>query len=228
MFSSKEIPYTLIRFDLPGHGQAYRSESAEDYAFAQIRSAILQALSSVDGDILLVGTSIGGNLCLQIAPDLEQLQGVLIYGTAPLKKPLNLQEAFNTFPLMGFRFLADVPEQTVFDMFKRITYNHEILPDIVADFLQADPHVRSALWNDFASGKELPDEVRIFKDLEVPRYVMLGDMDLVPNTSYIKSLQSGSHPFELIEVDNCGHFPTLDQPAVFIRHLNRIAGEVFE
>lgn len=226
VFNSDKVSHSLIRLDLPGHGDSYRSESTDAYSVASYQASLLETIDQIDENILLVGNALGGHLCLEIAQKVQNLKGILIFGSPPVKNPLNLDEAFSTYPMMGYRFLEEVAEPMAFEMFSKICFNQEVVPEVMEDFFRADPKVRSAWWNDLAA-KNLSDEAEILTSLNVPRYVMHGDMDLASNLDYLRSLNVSDNPFEIIELNNCGAYPTLDQPEVFIKHLNRIAEEIF-
>jgi len=84
---NSDIAYTLLAIDLPGHGE---SERAENYGYPQIREKLLDQVLKVEEPLILVGNSLGGHLAIEILNNITNSKGILIFGTPPLKRPLNL------------------------------------------------------------------------------------------------------------------------------------------
>ena len=55
---------------------------------------LLKQLKYHKGNVILVGHSLGGHLAIEIAEKIDNLKGLIIIGTPPVKKPMNLEEAF--------------------------------------------------------------------------------------------------------------------------------------
>ena len=91
----KSIPQTKIAVELPGHGiNTNLGHEVKDFSIEVYRAKLIDLLSRIDDDVLLVGNSLGGHLVIEVAQEVNRLKGLVIFGTPPLKKPLNLEEAF--------------------------------------------------------------------------------------------------------------------------------------
>ncbi|HET8964400.1 MAG TPA: alpha/beta hydrolase, partial [Chitinophagales bacterium] len=89
-----------------------------------------------------------------------------------------------------------------------------------------NPLVRAALASDIL-GDRLADEWEIFTTLKVPKYIIKGDQDPSVNPMYLdKVVQACSNTCELITIENCGHYPSLERPMEFNEILLRIIDDV--
>ncbi|WP_298345176.1 alpha/beta hydrolase [uncultured Algibacter sp.] len=228
VLKSKLITHTKIAIDLPGHGESvndYMDE--EDFSMNSYRAKLIKLVNEFDDNVLLVGNSLGGHIAIEIAPYINKLKGILIFGTPPVKKPLNLDEAFVFLPELNTFFTENpseidinaAAEMTVF--YKRYTSN------IIEDFKQTNPKVRKAIGIDVAENGFL-NEFKIFKELSIPKYIIAGTHDPSVNLNYLKQLVDKSSHSELIMFENCGHYASLEKPIEFNKTLERITKEVFK
>ncbi len=93
-----------VAVDLPGHGSSVKGYDNEaDFYMHSYCKVLLKLIASIDDDILLVGNSLGGHIAIEIAEDIKRLKGLVIFATPPVKKPLNLEDAF--LPIVEFQTL---------------------------------------------------------------------------------------------------------------------------
>ena len=103
---SSSIDHTLIRMDLPGHGGS--PKNPQSYAIDTLRTMVIDfIIEKVTEPFLLIGNSLGGHLAIEILPELPQCKGLVIFGTPPLKKPINAEEAFLPCEALNTYFKAD-------------------------------------------------------------------------------------------------------------------------
>lgn len=222
-----DIPYTLIAPDLPGHGNSDRSENEEDYSIIRNCSDLLKMIGAIQDDILLVGHSLGGHYAIEIAEALQNLKGLVIFGTPPLKKPINAEEAFIPNPNIAALYMESPDDDQLMPFFEDAVVNKEVIPGLVKDFKRADPRVRPMLAKGLAQG-EPSDEVAIFSRLNVPKYVIVPDKDPFINQDYLYLLQKQvSFPFTILSLSECGHYPSLETPEQFISILKEVSSEMF-
>src|SRR3984957_10977402 len=84
--------FRLIAVELPGHGRAVR--------------AALDALGIEEARF--VGWSLGGHIALEMAPDLREPRGFVIFGTPPITSREAMSEAFLPNPAMKVPFQESV------------------------------------------------------------------------------------------------------------------------
>src|SRR5579863_4689602 len=96
--------FRLVAVDLPGHGA---SDDAGDGAYS-LRGHARAVQTVVDAiglhEARFVGWSLGGHVALEMAPDLPNARGFVIFGTPPLGFPPAMGGAFLPNPAMAFAF----------------------------------------------------------------------------------------------------------------------------
>ena len=71
---------------------------------------------------------------------------------------------------------------------------------------------------------ELKDEFQIISNLKIHTYLLLGENAPTVPLSYLQTVPNVT---KLIELQDCGHYPSLEQPEAFQKILEEVAGEVF-
>lgn len=227
VLNSELIRQTKIAIDLPGHGKSvneYKNE--DDFLINSYREKLIKLINTLDDNILLVGHSLGGHIAIEIAPQINKLKGILIFGTPPLKKPLNLEEAFLFSPKLQTFFTENISEIEAKEAVEVTLFNKQCAAVIIDDFKKTNPKVRKAIANDIAENRYL-NQLKIFTDLTIPKYIIAGIHDPSVNLDYIKEVARKSYSCELIIFKNCGHYPSLEKPKKFNKTLERITKEVF-
>ena len=218
-------PYHMCAFDLPGHGQSTFSNNVNHYNFEHYKKISLAQIKQLHGEVLLVGNSLGGNIAIEIAPQIENLKGLLIMGTPPIKRPLNLEEAIipnDALPV----FMTEYPTNEEIDNAMTLgVYNPKKRQRIKDDFLASAPKIRSAIAADI-SNENLANEYEIFIQLNCLKMIIQGRQEPTVNSLYLSSLAEQSKA-DLIYIDECAHYPTLEQPIQFLKHLNTFALKCF-
>jgi pimeloyl-ACP methyl ester carboxylesterase len=221
------VNYNKIAIDLPGHGENHNNYSDTDFSIPNTCKRLLKELSSIEGDILLVGNSLGGHLAIEIAPHVNNLKGLVIFGTPPLKKPLNPEEAFISVPALA-TFLTENPSvEEIETAIGTVIGSKENRKLLISDFTKADGRVRSVLVNDFGENK-FDDEFTIFTTLKIPKYIIISEFDYSINPQYLETVkESCTSTCEIIYFDNCGHYPSIEKPEQFSEAIQKIAIKVF-
>ena len=226
--SCPRIEHKMIAVDLLGHGANNKSDySVHDLTMEAQKDFLLKEIDTIGGPIFLVGNSLGGHLAIESAPEIENLAGLVIFGTPPFRKPINPEEAF--LPLESLQtFLTAYPDMAAIETVAKIAVaNPEVVSVIVSDFKAANPLIRTAFADDIM-GDRLSDEWGIFTNLKVPKYIIKGDKDPSVNPDYLKAIvKACSNNCELIMIENCGHYPSLERPEEFNKVLFKIIAEVF-
>lgn len=228
VLESDLIQQTKIAVDLPGHGLSNKDYVEDkDFSFNSYKKKLLNLIESIDDDILLVGNSLGGLLAIEIAKDIERLKGLVIFATPPLKKPLNLEEAFLPVPELQTFFTENPSDLEIELAAKATVYNKDLVPAIQEQFCAANPKVRKALAIDVGN-EVFENEYEIFTKLDKPRFIIAGRQDPSVNLIYLQKMVENCHEdCELIMFEDCGHFPSLEKPQEFIITLKGIAAKVF-
>lgn len=224
-FDNSSITHELIAIDLPGHGESFHSK---DYYINSYRN-IVSDLIEPDDDVILVGNSLGGHLAMEIAENNYAIKGLVIMGAPPVEYPINIEEAFLPNDIIQYYFKADVGYSELDNALLKAVHNTNIIKTLRDDFLLCDPSVRTIIGKELLENQSLNDEAKIFKGLKIPRLIIHGDNDPTTNLEYLHKVKRESYGDVAIEVvENCGHYPSLEQPGRFESLINNFANQVFQ
>ncbi len=228
IIDSNRISFNQIAFDLPGHGGLATSEDSSDFSTKTYCDFLISKVKEIDDDILLVGNSLGGHLVLEIAPYLERLKGLVIFGTPPVKKPINPDEAFNPVPALQIFLDEKFDEDELAKALKEVVYDNNLIPNMIKDFKIANPMVRSSLLNDLQLGN-WSDQAQTFTELNLAKFLLIGSHDVSVNNNYLMDLAKKSvNPVEIFPLENCGHYASIEKPLEFEKIILEITGKVFK
>lgn len=228
LMSSTEILYSKISVDLLGHGKKQSSTyTCNDISIDAQKKYLISVLSNIDEPILLIGHSLGGHFAIDIASKVKSIIGLVLIGTPPLKKPLNFEEAFNSTPSLNI-FLEGRPDQSkIEESVKSLLYRKDAAYLIINDYNNTNTNFRTCTNKDVVAGK-LPDEFTIFSNLKIQRFIIAGDQDVVINRDYLEYVKNSCMGYcEIIDLENCGHYPQIDKSLEFVSSINYITQKVF-
>ena len=228
LFISSKINNSIIAIDLRGHGENQNKRySISDFRFGSQKKFVKEILSSVSDGVLLIGNSLGGHIAIELANQLKNIKGLIIMGTPPLKKPINFKEAFLPENKLNCFFNENPREKDVSDAAEILVKSSRKRDLVVSDFNKTNPLVRKAASIDVCENK-FEDQYSIYTKLQIPKYILAGDSDPSVNRAYLQKVKEDSlHHDEIIDIVNCGHFPSIDKPLEFVRIVKEIATHVF-
>jgi pimeloyl-ACP methyl ester carboxylesterase len=219
------IANSLVAFDLPGHG---KSGNISSYSFSVLTKLLKDQIALENEPLLIVGTSLGGHLALEILPDIEDAKGIVIIGTPPIKKPLNVEEAFIQSESLLTFFDPSPPDEAVNLALNSLIEQSEVPEYMFMDFKETDPKVRADLAVELSQGENVSDQHYIFSNDKRKKFIVHGRNDKIVNHNYLLDLiKNAKNKPEMVEIDNCGHIPSLDKPEIFINKLEEITLDVF-
>ncbi|MGO9420928.1 alpha/beta fold hydrolase [Roseiarcus sp.] len=207
----------LIAVDLPGHGASSDAEDPKVYSlpgYVRVIRAVLDALG-VNGP-RFVGWSMGGHILLEMAPDLPEARGFLIFGTPPVALP----------PIGGEFFANPDPDAVYAEHLERdraaafvaslFAPGFGDIPSFfVDDVLRTDGRARKFLGASLMSGL-YRDEVAVVRDLKAPLAVLHGTEEQRINGAYVVSLAMPTLWRDAIQkIPGAGHAPQWETPETF-------------
>jgi pimeloyl-ACP methyl ester carboxylesterase len=210
--------FRLVAIDLPGHGASADAEDPALYSFrnqAKTLRALIEALAL--GAATIVGWSRGGHLALEMAHDLPQARGFMIFGTPPIAVPPAMGAAFLPNPAMGFGFAEklnrDQASAYVASFFK--PGFADIAPFFLEDALRADGRARAGVAASLTAGG-YSDEAIVVRDLKAPLAVLHGADDQLINGAYFASLAMPTLWRGAVQtIAGAGHAPQWETPQAF-------------
>jgi len=221
-----DLPYKLYSFDLPGHGQSASSHDIDQYSLNNFKRVAIQQINQHKGDVLLVGNSLGGHIAIEIAQQLRQLKGLLIMGTAPLKTPLNFEEAITPNQALSVFLTGSPDDDAITNAINATVYNEKHRELASCEFKKSDPNVRAATSEDLTNGR-WGNQYEIFKQLTCPKMIIQGRQEPSVSFQYLSNVADVAKA-DLRYIEECGHYPSLDQPEAFINLLKIFAHKCFE
>ncbi|MFY0625186.1 MAG: alpha/beta hydrolase [Reichenbachiella sp.] len=216
--------FQIIAKDLPGHGsQMYSNQPEKEYRFSALKEHVKSVAKQIDEPFILCGNSLGGHIVMEISEELEHCRALIVFGAPPLKKPLNTEEAFLPNDMLNAYLKADFTEEEIGNVIPFTVQNNECIPLLIEDFKNTDPKFRDVFALSALYDGEIDDEKMIIERLKIPVFLIHGMQDPSVNLAYLKSISNIS---KIYEIDNCGHYPTLEQPEIFTEILNEIVMEL--
>lgn len=223
----EKIGVSVKHICLPGHGELASDEQEEhNFTVEAMKKAILSQIGESEHPILLLGHSLGGHFAIEIAHEIPNLIGLIIFGTPPIKKPINMEEAFLPTPVLQTLMSEYPSDEDLKEAMAVATVNASIIPELIRDFKQTDPRVRRVLAQEAMEGK-WSDQNELFTSLNVPKYIFLPDQDISVNPAYLRAIQAeNSDSCSIISVADCGHYASVEQPEQFNEALKKVITEL--
>ena len=210
--------FRLIAVDLPGHGASDDAKDPSAYSLpghARAVRAVLDALGIEAAHF--VGWSLGGHVALEMAPDLREPRGFVIFGTPPLTSGEAMSEAFLPNPAMKVTFQESVDSSEAFAYvaaFFRPGFA-DIPSFFLDDVLRTDGRARSNLGASLVPGGAR-DEGAVVRDLKVPLAVLHGGEEQLVNGRYFDSVAMPTLWRGAVQmIPDAGHTPQWETPQVF-------------
>lgn len=210
--------FRLVAIDLPGHGASDDAKDPSAYTLpghARAVRAVVDALGIHEAR--LVGWSLGGHVALEMAPDLPQARGLVIFGTPPVASRQGMREAFLPNPAMKFTFqqsIDSIEACAYVAAFFRPGFA-DIPPFFLDDVLRTDGRARSGLAAAGANSG-YRDEVAVVRDLKVPLAVLHGADEQLVNGAYFASLAMPTLWRGAVQtIPGAGHAPQWETPQAF-------------
>jgi len=222
-FFEHHTNFSLQRINLPGHNGHKSHDPENDYSFDGLKSFIGIAFPK-NFPFIIIGNSLGGHLAIEVAGDFPNCKGLVIFGTPPLKKPLNPHEAFLSSEALSSFLKADYTDEELEKTFAAVSQFEALRPLLMRDFVNTDPLFRHHFAHSGLQLGQLGDEAKIVEELGIPVHVIHGLQDPSANLAYIKTLPGIT---KIYEIDKCGHYPSVEQPVEFKRLVESIAGSCF-
>jgi len=228
IISSEKISQTKVTLDLPGHGNSideYRNH--KNFSIQFYKKLLADFINSIDDEILLVGNSLGGHLAIEISKEIKNLKGLVIFGTPPVQKPINFEEAFLSVEALQ-TFLTENPTKSAIENAATIAvFNKKNIQTIVDDFNNSNPLVRKDLATDLVSDN-WANQYKIFTQLNVSKFIIVGDVDPSVNPNYLETVKKACNDnCTIIPFKNCGHYPSLEKPNEFLETMVSITSKIF-
>lgn len=213
--------YTVVTIDLAGHGHSGYNRNT--YTFQSYADDVLAVVNALDAEkVIIIGHSMSGYIMAKAAVSGPDKMAGLI-GVDTLQ---SLEDKGN--PERTAKFISGMKSD--FSGFTQ-KFVHSMLRDnlddhnknmIALDMASAPAHSATETienyFADFSSG----EVAKIFDQLEIPVYCInttLWPTDIEANKKHIKN-------YKVVFMEGVGHFPMLEAPAEFNKHLKKLVDDI--
>ncbi len=210
--------FHLVAIDLPGYGASDNARDPSAYSLPGHARAVRAAVDALGlGRARFVGWSLGGHVALEMAPDLPEARGFMIFGAPPLGSPQAFGEAFFPHPAMRTVFAEpiDTDQATALVASMFAPGFADVPAFFVEDVLRADGRARKFLAASLAPGG-FRDEAAVVRDLKAPLAVLHGAEEQLVNHAYFASLAMPTLWRGAVQIiPGAGHAPQWETPQAF-------------
>ncbi len=224
--NNTKLDINIIAFDLPGHRN---SKKIELFDLDQLVDILTTQINALDSRIVLLGNSLGGHLAIEISNNINNLEGLILMGTPPIKNPLNLEECFLPIPELSTYFTENPTDIEIDKATDIAVYQKSVKETLKNDFVNTDPEFRKILAENLLVDQKYSDEKLIFENLDILKFVIHGKEDSAVNFEYLLDLKKTNKKGSLtiFEIEDCGHYPSLEKPEAFEAVIDSIVTDYF-
>jgi pimeloyl-ACP methyl ester carboxylesterase len=217
-----------IALDLPGHGRSAPSpDPAARYSLRGYGETLATLIEVMELDrVVLVGHSLGGHIAIEIAPEIRQLDGLVVFGTPPLRRLEDLARGFRDTPLMRFLAASQLGEDEATEWARGMFGPASDLPAwAVPALMNVAPSARPSLGASLTP-ETFVDEVAALRRLARPAALLHGEHDALVALDYLRRLDAPLWRGEVQVIEGSGHSPQWERPAAFNRVLREYLDEI--
>lgn len=207
--------FRVITFDLRGYGQSLLNNNTvtfQDYALDTL--ALMDELR-IDAAVIM-GLSMGGQIAQEVWYQSPTRVGALVLADtfASLDSPTRKQDRYTT----ADRLLAEGMEPYAYETLPKmvcpstIQYQPEVAQHVLKMMLTTPPIGAATALRARA---ERRDYVPMLADINVPTLITVGTEDAFTPVSDAQFMHERIPYSQLLVVENAGHMPNLEQPAIF-------------
>ena len=210
--------YTLWSIDLPGHGDSPKAENPSDvYSVKSMGKIVADFVKeNINQPVVIVGSSLGGNIAIEAAEELDNVKGLFLCGTGPLASVDDIAKAFLPHPANAYSFKEEHTEEELIELYKLcvgdFTEYYELIKN---DISRSDKLFRSTLLSTISNGL-FSNEKEILRKMKIPVAIVHAGNENVVNLDYLKELEIPSLWKNNIQIiKNAYHFMHLTHSAYF-------------
>lgn len=232
--------HKLIFYDQRGSGKSLETPLDEEHINIHQFVEDLEDLRKSRGfdKFVLMGHSWGGLLAMQYAVDhQDHLIGLILLDSAPAD--YKGQKAFidefeartknihnEIKPLFAYEDFKKLDASQISDLYRKLfsvyVYNPKDVKDLSLNFSVASGQSGFKVMEEMSKTSWLQPNINLFpklKTLMVPTFILHGKQDIVPIWT-AQEIKDAIPQSEIVVLDDCDHFPYIEQPTQFFDELN--------
>ena len=203
--------YHLMAIDLPGHGDSPRFD---DYSVKSILQNLHDHIKDLD-DVVLVGHSIGGNFAIELLNSLQNVSGLVLAGTCPLKRPINMAEAYLPSPALAITFNKFLDTHELEQILDINCHKDSMSKyNFIENMRITDPVFRERTAQAIGSN-EFQNHVEILQNCSIPIAILYSEDEEIINLKYLESLELNTLWQTIQVIPKSKHCPQVENPDRF-------------
>lgn len=222
--------YNLLFFELPGHGNNKSDLYTEDdYCIPGFNNHLkLFIEKNRITNYIIVGHSLGGHVAIEALDELIGLKGIVIYGTPPISKPANFEEAFLPSDVMHLAFQEGLTNDELKSLASVFTSCVSDIEDVINQITSTDSKCRPLLVKSIGELKH-KNEKELVETSNLPIAIFHGENDALISLEYLKSINwKNCWQNKIHIIPNTAHSPHLENPVEFNTLLSQFCETVFK
>ena len=183
--------YNLMAIDLPGHGDSpTASDLGISYSVPNLALALAEFINrNISSPVVLVGNSLGGNVAIEASVSVNDIRGLVLFGTAPVSCVDDISKGFLPNPVISFAFQDNLNDKIIDQLYK-LNHGEDTSHRgmFKTDMHRTDKRFRSSFGSSVAKG-EFADEIKILQNSDFPVAVFHAELDRITNLGYIENIE---------------------------------------
>ncbi len=205
----------MYALDMAGYGDSsYAKDPASTYSVKTQAELVVAFCTRLNlTRLLVVGHSLGGNIAIEVAKQLEDTRMLVLIGAPPAEKPMS-QDAFLPHPAVPLFFTPDLTEQQMEQLAKAIVApgaDHSAF--FTSLFKKSDPLTRLTIKQSIGRG-DYDDQLEALQSMTMPIAMVVGNSDQLINTDHLRQLNLGLWQ-NGVQMITGGHTPFYEAPQGF-------------
>ncbi len=220
--------FRLIALDMLGYGDSDRASNPEqEYNFNSQSYLVGEFIEELKlTDVILVGHSLGGNIAIEVAKQINNVKAIVLLGSPVAEKPMS-QEMYLPNEAIPFFFTPDLTEDNIKMLVYALYRNSIDVPQWNIKIIkQSDPLTRAYILTPIMSG-DYDDQFIALKQLDIPVAVFHGQNEQLVNIDYLqKTIVPKQWKNKIHVIENGGHMFFFENATYFNSQLERFVKSV--
>ena len=217
--------FNIISIDMPPFGKSGKLTTFS-YSYENVAKTVISLINSLQlKDVILIGHSLGGQLCLHIShlqPDFAD-KTILLCSSAYLKRPKTSLILLSYLPFFHIAVKKQLARSGLLENLQKVVYDHSLIDDeMMTGYLQ--PFLEEDIFRALTRmirDRENDLSCQQLKEISTPCLLIWGEHDRVVPVSVGNRLNQDLKNSELIVLKETGHLVPEERPEDIYTHIKQ-------